>query len=263
MKNKDPLVSIITVTFNAEDHILKTIESVREQVSSEFEYIVVDGGSSDSTLDIVKGARVADLVVSEKDRGLYDAMNKGVGFASGRYLLFINADDFLYDKYVIHRMERFLSNSTVDIFYGSAIQTYQEKCLKYSPRELSTFWKGMPFSHQAAFIRREYHLKNKYDLSLKISSDYKFLSEAYYSGANFQKVDQIIAKVSSGGLSDTLRFRSIYERWISLRHLEVNNVYNFYYIWLLLDEFCRKAIKLLLPDCIVNRIVQRKYNYEE
>ena len=116
----EPLFSIITVTFNAESTIVPTIESVACQKSDLFEWIIIDGASSDSTVDLVRRAGIPrTLIVSEPDRGLYDAMNKGLNRARGEYVIFLNAGDRFHSSDVIERLTReALDNDFPGIIYG-------------------------------------------------------------------------------------------------------------------------------------------------
>ena len=112
------LLSIITVCYNAEKTIQATIDSVYQQKTSDVEYIIIDGLSSDSTCSFVKNnSAIVDRFLSEQDDGLYDAMNKGAGLSSGKYLMFLNADDFLKENAIKYILEE-IKSKNVDIIYG-------------------------------------------------------------------------------------------------------------------------------------------------
>ena len=173
----DPLFSIITVTWNAADVIAPTLESVRRQTSSDYEMLIIDGASTDGTLNLAKKASIAGLrVFSEPDKGLYDAMNKGIARARGQYLIFLNAGDAFADDTVLAR----LALLTVDkpgVIYGQtqlvdANRTVVGKRHLTAPKRLTvdSFLSGMVVCHQAFVARRD--LVPKYDLHYRLSADY-------------------------------------------------------------------------------------------
>lgn len=173
-------VSIITVNLNNAAGLKKTVESVMNQVFRNFEYIVVDGASTDGSIEAIKEytSRI-DHLVSEPDQGIYHAMNKGIGMANGRYCLFLNSGDWLADDQVLSNV--FEKEQDADIisgdtaYYDPAKQTV--KWLIPSPDDLTanTFFNGT-LPHQSTFIKRELFLKyGLYSEELIIASDWLFL----------------------------------------------------------------------------------------
>lgn len=177
-----PKLSIITVCRNESARIGQTIESIVGQSCPAFEWIVVDGDSSDNTLEQVRchGARLTRLI-SEPDRGLYDAMNKGIATARGEYLLFMNAGDRLADSDVVGA---FLDNNfTADLVVGDIriiLKSGRELYRKSTDKKLDPdllYWRTLP--HQATFIKRSMIKKiGVYDLSFEIASDWEFFARA-------------------------------------------------------------------------------------
>lgn len=173
----EPLFSIITVTWNAAGVIAPTIESVQRQTSSDYEMLIIDGASSDDTLTIVKKASIASLrVFSEPDEGLYDAMNKGIARARGRYLVFLNAGDTFADDAVLARLAR-LAADNPGVIYGQtqlvdAHRNIVGKRHLTAPKRLTadSFLNGMVVCHQAFIVRRD--LAPEYDLQYHLSADY-------------------------------------------------------------------------------------------
>ncbi len=172
-----PKISIITINYNNADGLKKTIESVVSQSFSDFEYIVIDGASTDNSLDIIKKyASKITRWVSEKDNGIYNAQNKGISFAKGEYCLFLNSGDFLYDNKVLEKV--FSKNYTEDIIYGDMIVDYGSGKTVYGkqPNKITfeflihtTLW------HPVSFIKRKLFDKyGKYNEEYKIISDYEF-----------------------------------------------------------------------------------------
>lgn len=163
--------SIITVVLNAKLDLIKTIDSLRKQSFKNFELIIIDGGSTDGTLDIIK--KNQDIIkywISEKDEGIYDAMNKGLKFSSGEYIGMINAGD-LYTENALKLIHQYLFNKKYDFIFG----TVQKKILKYGYKKNRIFWNfDFSTSHSSGFfIKKESQKKlGGYNLKYKISSDY-------------------------------------------------------------------------------------------
>lgn len=173
-----PLFSIITVCFNAAGCIGRTVKSVREQLFADYEYIIIDGASSDGTLEIVKNSGVrCDRVVSEPDSGIYDAMNKGIGIARGEYLIFLNAGDSFFADDTLLKAAGMIKAGAPDILYGdTAITDLNGDFIAMRrlrpPKELrfDSFRMGMTVCHQAFWVRRK--IAPPYDLAFKYSADY-------------------------------------------------------------------------------------------
>ena len=173
----DPLFSIITVTWNAAGAIAPTMQSVERQSSSDYEMLIIDGASTDDTLAIVRQASIAGLrIFSEPDNGLYDAMNKGIARARGRYLIFLNAGDRFADDTVLARLAM-LTADNPGVIYGQTQlvdadgQVVGKRHLT-APKKLTanSFLNGMVVCHQAFAARRD--LVPEYDLQYKLSADY-------------------------------------------------------------------------------------------
>ena len=209
-----PRISIVTVVFNCVLAIEHTLKSVIEQTYSNLEYIVIDGGSDDGTLQIVSQySRHINYFVSEKDFGVYHAMNKAIEVASGDWILFMNAGDVFSCSSVIENVFVRCSYCHKSVIYGGHRVLYgsgRERMVL--PRSRLFFWKGSQFSHQAVFIPLSYHKSFPYDLRYKIAADYAFFLQARSHGVKFKRVDLIVATITAHGLSDTQRIRSVVER---------------------------------------------------
>lgn len=205
---KEMKITIITVSYNAESTIEQTINSVLMQTYKNIEYVIIDGGSKDKTIDIIK--KYNDKLhywVSEKDYGIYNAYNKGLLVATGDYVQFLNADDSLINAYTIENMVKSLKkNNYPDIFCGNAIivdEKYAlEKPLKflYSAKELE-FGKSICFP--GVFIKRdilnEYNFNEKY----KIVSDFELTLKLYLNNKRFIFSNIPIVFFGNGGISST------------------------------------------------------------
>jgi len=202
-------ISIITVCLNSENLIESTIKSVIEQsAASEIEYIIIDGGSSDSTLDIInKYKKNISVVVSEKDSGIYNAMNKAIDFAKGDYLLFLNSGDILNDSKVIEEVMEFIAeNNNYDLFFGNVALYSQHKgfCqnLKFNNITKRKLFKKN-ICHQGIFYKKELFEKfGKYNQNYKIYADYDYnLKLILKEKVKFKHFDRIISNFLLGGVS--------------------------------------------------------------
>lgn len=214
-RSGDPCTfSIITVVYNAEDHIESTIQSVVEQGCTDYEYIIVDGGSSDQTLDFIERySDQIDVVISEADRGIYDAMNKGIKVARGRYINFMNAGDRFYEKTTLAKVRTYLQATSraheLDILYGKVVKISSEKSqFRYEqgkPLTPYSFFLSTPMCHQTMFIRSElFNWVGKYSLDFEAGSFYGWLG-AYFGYRRSLKylyyIDERIAVYPDGGYS--------------------------------------------------------------
>lgn len=201
-----PVVSIVTIVFNDVLNIEKTILSVIDQTYDNIEYIIVDGGSTDGTVDVIR--KYTDRInkwQSESDKGIYDAMNKGLMQASGKWVNFMNAGDYFSDKHVVENFISAVSKKKKHkIVYGNFIW-------KNGPIENFVIAKGtqqmhytMPSSHQAFFMDTELHKKNPYDTNYKIAADFDFLCRMKSKKIPFLKIPVTIAVYQGGGLSESM-----------------------------------------------------------
>ena len=200
-----PSLSIITINQNNVAGLRKTIESVVSQSSRNFEYLIIDGGSTDGSIDVIKEyAEKITFWVSEPDNGIYHAMNKGVHAAKGEFVHFLNSGDWLVDNHVVENMLNSLSDS--DILLGNEIFINPEgkKRLHKSNSEISlyTFYRSTLF-HASAYIRRSlFDQYGLYDETLKIVSDWKwYLIVAGLQKANIKTVNINVCYFDSTGIS--------------------------------------------------------------
>jgi glycosyltransferase involved in cell wall biosynthesis len=221
----DPLFSIITVTWNAADAIVPTLESVQRQTSSDYEMLIIDGASSDDTLKKVREASIASLrVFSEPDNGLYDAMNKGLNLARGRYIIFLNAGDAFASDTVLARMAM-QATGNPGVIYGQT-QLVNEKREVVGMRHLTapkrltanSFLNGMVVCHQAFVARRD--LVPQFDLQYRFSADYDWCIKVLRkSPANAYVGREPIISYLADGMTTRHHRSSLWERYrIMCRH---------------------------------------------
>jgi hypothetical protein len=241
--NKLPLITIITVVYNGEKYLEETIQSVINQTYPNVEYIIIDGGSTDRTIDIIKKYEdKIDYWVSEKDNGIYDAMNKGIDLAQGEWINFMNAGDKFYDNKVLEKI--FVNdNDKFDIIYGNHQVIYPKRTRIAKAGDVKNLWKGSQFSHQSVFIKSKLHKKKKYNIMNKIGADFEFFYNAFLNQYQFKYFDSIISSVSAGGISDIKRIDSIIEWW---NVVEKTNKVNVYYLLKVIKEMIKSIIKKCL-----------------
>lgn len=212
-------LSIITVNYNNIDGLKKTMDSVISQSCHDYEWIVIDGGSTDGSKKLIEdNSRYMSYYVSEPDKGIYNAMNKGICQAHGEFLLFMNSGDCLYDEHVLEKSLPLLVAS--DVYVGDIVNEKDNvRSLYKFPRELTpaTILYQMVFNlipHQSSFIRRD--LFKRYGLyreDLKIASDgYFFYKSVVLGGASMECIPLTIALFDSSGISSINNQKSMEER---------------------------------------------------
>lgn len=221
-------VTIITVTYNSESTVRDTLESVSRQTYPYVEHIIIDGNSNDSTLSIIAEFAHISNVISEPDKGIYDAMNKGIALANGSIIGILNSDDLFFDDNVIKNIiDIFNHNQSFDAVYGNISYFKTE-----NPTKSIRFWKSTPFyttffedgyimPHPSLFLKKEVYEKIKlYNPNFKISSDYELMLRAFKIHS-FKPyfLDKTIVKMRVGGKSTKninnviLANKEIYQAW--------------------------------------------------
>jgi len=242
LKDQLPLITIITVTYNVEKSLQKTIDSIRSQTYKNIEYIIIDGQSSDQTINIIKkNKHYISKWISKKDNGIYDAMNKGINFANGEWINFMNSGDTFINDSII---EKFVNNriKNIDIYYGSRYILYENSKKLQKPFPLNKFYNRMPFGHQSAFISTKIMKKYKYDLHYKIASDYNFFLKCYLNKITFHNLNFVICNFKVNGKSSTQRLRTALEtNNIIFNHLNENQLKKTYFYAVLEKEICKSS----------------------
>jgi len=213
-----PKISVITVVFNSEALIERTIKSVLTQTYSHIEYIIIDGKSIDKTVDIIHRYRdVIDVFVSEEDKGIYDAMNKGIHFASGEWLFFLNAGDVFFDEHTVELLANHIDDDT-DILYGDIVIVDENLSnMEYaSASGLINIWSIPPCWHQAMLIKAVWHKQNLYNVRYTLGADYDFMLKSFVNNAKFKYLANPFSYFLRGGLSTGKIFLNRLECTISL-----------------------------------------------
>lgn len=213
-----PLVSIITVTFNAQSVIESTLQSVADQTYPNIEIVMIDGASTDDTVKIVeKFSAYIGTLISEKDRGIYDAMNKGIQQAKGEWLFFLNAGDYFYNNTVIEDILQKKNIAEKVLIYGkikAANHASGVDFIRGNAVSIQDCYKGISILHQAAFIKKEmFNYIGYYDARMRIAADAKWFSLFFIKGLGQQAmfVDNIICLVDMKGASSTNKTKAYHE----------------------------------------------------
>jgi hypothetical protein len=235
-----PLVTIITVVFNGEKYLERTIQSVINQSYNNVEYIVIDGGSTDGTIDIIhKYDRAIDYWVSEPDGGIYDAMNKGITLAQGSLIGLINAgDDYTDDS--IEVVANIHEKHSASILTGNARVTLS-KASQWIIE--SGNYEMLPYAmipHSSVFVPLSvYQQQGLFDTSFKIAGDYDFLSRCYISDIGFTNINQTLSRANPRGVSGSYYSANLEFTKVRLRHRLLPKTYS---LFISLRSFCTITI---------------------
>ena len=203
-------ISIITATYNSAKTIRDTLESVKQQEYHDIEHLIIDGQSSDNTLDIVRKYPHVARIISEKDKGIYDAMNKGIEHANGEVIGILNSDDIYVDSHVLLDIARVFANPKVDACYADLQYVREDDTSKvvrnwksglYSKKSFLYGW--MP-PHPTLFVhRRVYDKVGMFNLGLKSAADYEFMLRLFVKNEfNIRYLPRVIVKMRTGGASN-------------------------------------------------------------
>lgn len=217
-----PLLTVVTIVRNGKDFVADALDSVISQKTADVEYVVIDGASTDGTLDILRSREGGiDKLISEADRGLYDAKNKGARNGTGEYVAFLNADDF-YLPGTLSAVTAELKTSKPDILYGNLHWVQRDAAHLLGQPGLgdhTTLHKAMNVPFPATFIRRELILNSPFDLNFRIAADYDFIFKCFREGRNFKYLNRTLTHMRMGGVSGTHLAKTFQEtRDIRLRH---------------------------------------------
>lgn len=198
----NPIVSIVTVSYNAIRYIKPTLDSVVSQTYPNIEYIIIDGGSKDGTLNMLyEYASYFSYFVSEPDAGIYDAMNKAIKVAKGDWIIFMNAGDSFVDSKVLERVFSSVAYKDMDVIYGDTIVKYPWGNCSIASGFFGANDINLPFCHQSVFVRTSLMKKYPFDLSYKVAADYNFFYTLYKQERNFLHIDVPISLYDAIGFS--------------------------------------------------------------
>lgn len=221
----NPLFSIITVSYNAASTIPATLASVREQTCGLYEYLLIDGASADDTVRLASESGIENMtVISEKDRGIYDAMNKGLGIAKGDYVIFLNAGDSFHSPNTLQLIaDTIMDNDYPGIVYGQT-QIVDSSRRRIGDRHLTapsiltldSFKDGMVVCHQAFVVLRK--IVDNYDTRYRFSADYEWCIRCLQRSQRNCYIDRILIDYLSEGVTTANHRASLWERFKIMSH---------------------------------------------
>ncbi|WP_051640637.1 glycosyltransferase family 2 protein [Thiomicrorhabdus sp. Milos-T2] len=243
-----PLITIVTVVYNGEQFLEETILSVINQTYDNVEYIIIDGGSSDGTLDIIrKYEHAIDYWVSEQDLGIYDAMNKGITLSKGDYINLLNSGDYYGQDYLNDIFSNEVPNNNV-VLYSNYVNVYEHLDLAIIVKPIQNFEKNMSICHQTMFISKDVYEKfGIYCLKYSLASDYEYLLRMYISGVEFFKNESIGLFFRVEGASQSNMKKSMIEAYrINKKYFGIWSLANFKFIFNNARVFFLFKIKAIL-----------------
>lgn len=220
------MITLVTVTFNAASTIERTLQSVAQQTYRDYEHLIIDGASKDNTVEIAR--KYNTTIVSEPDKGLYDAMNKGLRLAKGDYVCFLNAGDKLHSADTLAKVAAMAERTRVGVVYGDT-DIVDDEGVKIRRRRLTppkhltwkSFREGMLVCHQSFYINRD--IAQQYDLSYRFSADFDWcircMKEGEKRGMGCRSVNEVLTDYLSEGMTTANHKASLKERfWIMSKH---------------------------------------------
>jgi glycosyltransferase involved in cell wall biosynthesis len=208
-----PLVTVITVVLNGESHLEKAIESVLGQSYKNLEYILIDGGSTDGTLDIIR--KYEDRIaywISEKDNGLYDAMNKGISKASGEIIGILNSDDWYEPEAVEIIVDHFRNHPSGGVYYG-LLRVWENEHVQSIQGNTDFLLSKYNISHPTCFVRSDvYKQFGVFDTRYRIDGDYELMLRYRKNKVPFVFIERVLANFRIGGISITQDKKRIFEK---------------------------------------------------
>lgn len=238
-------ITIITINRNNSKGLDKTIRSVIEQSYTNYEYIIIDGASTDESIEVIKKyAENINYWVSEPDKGIYDAMNKAIDRASGEWICFMNSGDSFYNQNALNDIfEKESDNiSGFDVIYGNTVMITRPVIFLSIPVQLDLMPIDKPFCHQSVFVRLNVQKAYKFNLDYKICADYDFFLSLYKNGFKFKYIDCIVA------CFDTIDSFSANDSWLVVEeHCRIKGIHSKVKVYsLIIKKKFRRGISSLL-----------------
>jgi glycosyltransferase involved in cell wall biosynthesis len=245
--DKNYKLSVVTICYNAKDSIESTFESIRKQASKSFEYVVIDGGSDDGTLELIKANQdITDYWCSEPDKGIADALNKGVARSNGEYIVFLHADDYFLDEFsttrALHGIKKNTDLVAFDIFFETEEGRRRGKSRGFN---FYTNFK-MPFYHPGVLCKRSLFEKlGGFSPAFKIAMDYDFFLRAYVIKASYSIEPEVLTVFRNTGISSREDWESLCQRFgeekkAHYKNCESKGLFILYQLWWFFYPLYRK-----------------------
>lgn len=242
------VISVITVVRNDVHHIEQTLQSVAAQTHP-VEHIVLDGASTDGTVEICCRHR-GIIFRSERDRGIYDAMNKGISMASGDWLLFLNSGDTFHDEKSVENILKVLpSESDFDLVFCDIERQYMDNGVSKKTRRIkphiltSSYKEHIPCCHQGCLIKRKTHLRHLYNLEYRLAADYNMMYSILSNGGKWLYKPCLLSCFMAGGVSDTMK-SALRKEWILIKCRGKKWRVPFY----VLGRLCKRVYRAISKD---------------
>lgn len=252
--------SIVVISLNTKSEFLKTIRTIKKQNYNKYEIIVIDGKSIDGTVEQIKklGKNISSKII-EKDKGIYDAMNKGIRLAKGNWIIFMNSGDIFYNENLLKKLSKVCLNfKDNEIIFGNTIIDNGHINYQVFGNYFRKNTVIMPFCHQSSVIKSSLLKKHLFDLNYTLSSDFDFFYNCYLNNIKFLKQNYIISKVKSDGKSDKNRQKVLFENIkIFLNKHDYFKILILYFLKLF--ELFKSLIKLFMNKNLISYILKMKY----
>lgn len=251
-------ISIVTINYNNLSGLKETVSSVISLGYSNVDYIIIDGGSTDGSKEFIETLSDNKIAywVSERDGGLYDAMNKGLKAATGEYVLFMNSGDKFFKTSSLNHLADEANLTGADVIFGSALYFYPEGYVLRQPQKLDVMACELPFCHQAVMVRTSLAMENPFNTELRFIADYDMFYKLWKGGRRFKMVDEIVAVYDASGVSASKNnLHRIYEEQCIIHGI---NSSEFRYKVNRLKATFRDCVRHLLPVKYRNILLGRK-----
>ncbi len=263
------MITIITVSFNAEAHIKRTVRSILSQTSEKFEFLLIDGDSKDNTVAIVRNEvetidnpRCRFHCISEKDNGIYDAMNKGARLATGDFIIYMNAGDSFFSADVIVRFEACMKKYPgYDAYYGNTMMDFYEGRGVLHDNEECNRNPIMPFIHQSIIVKKKWLIEHPFDYSYKVCADFEFFYYMRQHGAGFHYEPFIVSIYDAKeGMSENNPLQIRYDK-DRILGIDKRSLYWLRKIKLQCTVGLIQPIKDIAPRWLLNKYFRKKKSY--
>lgn len=232
-----------------------TIQSVISQKFNDYEYIVIDGKSTDGTLEIINKYRdKINIILSEPDNGIYDAMNKGILLSSGDYINFMNSGDSFVDDNVLNNLYKTINKSNSDIIFGDEIKRYRWGKVLRKAQYFSEKTLYMPFGHQSSFVKTSLMKEKLFDTTFKILADQNSMFLFYKDGKSFMNVGFPIAQYDMYGASNNIPL-------IFKESSRINNLSGYSYYIGFIKALIKSKLYKIIPNIAMDFIQKSRYRH--